>query len=221
MQNYGATILAQYGAAPVIGSLLASFNAAVDPAPAINAFYADMWNIASAQGYGLDVWGRIVGVTRVVQLTSPGGYLGFNIQGVIPLNQPWNPFGFGVFWTGVPATSSYALTDQAYLLLLYAKALANISRASIPIYNAILGLLFPGQGNAYVTDTGNMQEQLTFEFYLQPWQIAVLKQSGALQAPTGVQFDILVVPVGSTFGFKEAGYASEPFGQGTFFDGFS
>jgi len=30
----------------------------------------EIWNIQTARGVGLDIWGRIVGVTRVLQVSS-------------------------------------------------------------------------------------------------------------------------------------------------------
>jgi hypothetical protein len=226
MQNYGATILSQYGSSPVLTTLIASFNAAIDPSAFVNEFYSDMWDVATASGYGLDVWGRIVGVNRIIPIPTLTGYFGFSASGNTNLGT--EPFGFGPFYFGVPASQSYALSDSVFLLLIYAKALSNISASTIQVYNEILRELFPGRGNAYVTDTGNMQEQLTFEFALQPYEVSVLKYSGAIAAPTGVQFNIMQAPqppipggYGGTFGFKEAGYSASGFNNGIFFAGFS
>ncbi len=50
----------------------------IDPTADLNAFYDLVWNVATAQGWGLDVWGRIVGVTRNLNIpadiVNPGGY---------------------------------------------------------------------------------------------------------------------------------------------------
>jgi hypothetical protein len=216
MQNFEATIISQYQASPVLTALIADLNQAVDPALNIDAFYEDIWNIATATGYGLDVWGRIVGIGRVI--TVPGGKnFGFEQAGTTSAD----PFDQSPFYNGVPATLNYALSDDAFRVLILVKALSNISLCSIPIYNKILMKLFPGRGNAYVTDTGNMTQRLNFEFTLQPFELAILKQSGAFSAPTGVGFVIMQVAIPGTFGFAQAGYSAAPFNQGTFFSGFS
>lgn len=77
MQNIQQTILSQYSSSPTIGSLIEGWNQALDPSTLIDAWYADVWDLDTAQGYGLDVWGRIVGVSRVLKVTS-SKYFGFS-----------------------------------------------------------------------------------------------------------------------------------------------
>ncbi|EAW1753881.1 DUF2612 domain-containing protein [Salmonella enterica subsp. enterica] len=64
MQNVAATVLAQYAASPRLNALINSFNAALSPDSFINDFYDLIWNIDTAEKYGLDAWGKIVGVSR-------------------------------------------------------------------------------------------------------------------------------------------------------------
>ena len=64
MQNHRATVISQFANSPVILSLIDSMNSAVSPSANIDAFYSAVWDINTATGYGLDVWGRIVGVSR-------------------------------------------------------------------------------------------------------------------------------------------------------------
>lgn len=219
MLNWQATVYSQYANSGVLTGIIQALNDAIDPASMNTAFYNLMWNVATAAGYGLDVWGRIVGVSRILQV--PGGrFFGFNEAAV-----SYDPFNQASFYAGTAGSTSYALSDSAMRLLVLAKALANISDASIHTYNAILQLLFPGRGHAYVTDTGNMVEVITFEFALLPYEVSIIKSSGAIQAPTGVGFNVMVVPISpgatGTFGFKEAGYSASPFNNGTFFKGFA
>lgn len=211
-----STILSQYANSAVLLELIQAFFAAVNPSGDIDNFYNKVWNVLTAEGYGLDVWGRIVGVSRI--LTVPGGKdFGFDEATTVSAD----PFGQSAFFAGTPATTNFALTDDAFRVLILVKALSNISNCSIKTYNTILMELFPGRGNAYVTDTGNMTERLTFEFILQPVEVAILKQSGAFAAPTGVGFNIMEVAVPFTFGFEEAGYSAQSFNNGTFFGGFA
>jgi hypothetical protein len=224
MQNVSETILSQYANAPTINALIQSLNSAIDPSTDIQNFYDNVWNVVTAVGSALDdVWGPIVGVQRV--LTVPGGnYFGFKEEGAAQgpeTGQGSLPFNQGTFYSGVPATTNYALSDEAFLTLILAKALSNISSCSINSYNTILMQLFPNRGNAYVSNGGNMNARLTFEFSLQPFEVAIIKQSGALSPPTGVEFEVMQIPRGSTFGFNEAGASASPWNQGVFFAGFS
>src|SRR5260221_2382599 len=75
--DYWATIISQYANSPIITQLISNFFQYVDPTVNIDAFYDFVWNLDTAKGYGLDVWGRIVGVQR--QLNVPvGKFLGFD-----------------------------------------------------------------------------------------------------------------------------------------------
>ncbi|MEI7296587.1 DUF2612 domain-containing protein [Paraburkholderia tropica] len=216
MENYLETVLSQYGNSPTLLSLIDSFNSSIDPSGNIDLFYQYVWDITTAQGFGLDVWGRIVGVSRILEI--PGGVidLGFEEAGTASAAQ----FGQGVFYNGTQATSNFTLSDDAFRTLILAKALANISQSNIHAYNTILMSLFQGRGNAFVLDLGNMAMSLVFLFPLADYEIAIIKQSGAFTPPTGVGFNVMVVPT-PTFGFAEAGSASNGFNQGTFFAGYS
>lgn len=76
MQNWNETLLSQYCDSPTITGMLQSFNDAVDPSQDIANFYTNIWNVATAVGNGLDIWGQIVGVSRYLQIPSTP-YLGF------------------------------------------------------------------------------------------------------------------------------------------------
>lgn len=217
MENYRDTVLSQYANSPALLALIEAFNDAIDPSANIDAFYANVWNIETAQGPGLDVWGRIVGVSRV--LTVPGGKtLGLKEAGTVTAD----PYGQSAFYAGTPATLNYALSDTAFRALILIKALSNISNCSISTYNAILMQMFPGRGNAYICDTGGMNARVTFEFPLQPFEISILKQSGAFAGPTGVQLEIMDLDLPRSFGFAEAGpYCAAGFGNGALFEGYA
>jgi hypothetical protein len=100
------------------------------------------------------------------------------------------------------------------------KAAANITNCSIPGLNYILKQLFAGQGRAYVSDPGNMQTLLAFEFVLSPIQKAILRQSGIVPNPCGVGYDVMDIDITRTFGFAEAGTSASGFNNGFFFEGF-
>ena len=63
-----STVLSQYANSPVLTTVLQNAADALDQTENLDNFYDDIWNIASAQGYGLDVWGRIVGVERTIEV---------------------------------------------------------------------------------------------------------------------------------------------------------
>ncbi len=174
------TVLSQYANSVVLTTLVDDFAQWLDPASRFNAFYSLMWNIDTAVGYGLDVWGRILGVGRVLQVPT-GSYLGFVSDSFA------SPFGFGIWYSGNRSTTNVALTDEAYRRLLLAKAALNITNASIPAINSILLNLF-GQG--YVRDNLNMTITYVFSVALTPVETAIVFQSGVLPKPAGVSFTV-------------------------------
>jgi hypothetical protein len=184
--DWQSTIASQYATSPSLNALIASFEACIDPQSDIEAFYNLMWNVDTAQGYGLDVWGRIVGVQRVLNIPNPSSiYLGFKEAGGPHIES----FGFGPFFN-ISVASNFSLSDPLFRLVILTKALMNISRASTPTYNKALLTLFPGLGNCYVVETGPMTAQLTFPAPLSQVQKAILQQTGVFTPPTGVTFTI-------------------------------
>lgn len=70
MINVEQTIISQYGNSPTILALIQNMNANIDPRADIDGFFNFVWNIDTAQGFGLDIWGRIIGINRII-LTNP------------------------------------------------------------------------------------------------------------------------------------------------------
>lgn len=178
------TVISQYANSPTLTLLCQNLQQYFDQTANFSNLFDMIWNVDSAQGYGLDVWGRIVGVSRTLTVAS-SVFFGFDQQS--PTVDTFGPAGGSPFYIGVPSTSNYALTDQAYRQLIFAKAFANICDGSIPAINQILMSLFPNRGNCYVTDGLDMTMVYTFEFLLTPLEQAIVSQSGVLPKPVGVE----------------------------------
>lgn len=212
------TVISQYANSVVLTTLILNFAGYIDPTEDLDAFFDLIWNVDTAQGYGLDVWGRIVGVTRTLQVPT-GRFFGFEEGGT----QDYDPFGQSPLYSGIGLTSNYALSDNAYRMLIFAKALANISDNSIPMLNQMLLNLFPHRGNCYVAEgqergdwfgfaesinasgfnqapfysglgVARMMMTYTFEFSLSPVEFAIVAQSGVLPKPAGVKATVLQIP---------------------------
>lgn len=237
------TIISQYGNSATITQLVRNMNEYLDPRADIDAFFDFVWNVDTAQGFGLDIWGRIVNISRLLTVPETPQYFGFDEAG----NSAY-PFGEAPFYNGLPpSTQTYKLSDTVYRQLILLKALANISRTTAPAINQLLQNLFSGPrtyvvlsytpldsfvldqdhldydyatatstvNRCYVNDLGNMRLRYTFEFDLEPWEFAIVTQSGALPRPAGVSV-ILFQSALPLFGFSEAGQSAAPFGQGVF-----
>lgn len=191
--DYWTTILSQFANSAILTRIIGNIATYVDQRANLDDFYRLIWDLDTAEGYGLDVWGRIVGVNRVLKVQT-GSFFGFaegHVSGLTSIttfndvqvsyetcigfaesSPDATPFGqgswgpaqpvldptrendaeYGPFFTGQSLTDNFRLSDQAYRLLIYAKAAANITDGSIPAINRILISLFPGRGNCYVTE---------------------------------------------------------------------
>ncbi|WP_019573367.1 DUF2612 domain-containing protein [Curvibacter lanceolatus] len=210
MQNVKQTILAQFANSPTLVALINDFNTWIDPSADIDEFYDTIWNVDTATGYGLDVWGRIVGVTRGLKQASSGSFFGFS-------EGSGQPFGQAPFYPGKATIANVTLGDDTYRQLILLKAAANISNCTIPAINSMLQTLFSGRGRCYAQDSGDMTMRLVFEFALTDTDLSILLYSGVLPRPAGVLLTVIQISTSATFGFSEAGSVSQPFGQGSFF----
>ncbi len=205
------TIISQYGNSPTILQLVQNMNAYLDPRADFDAFFDYVWNVDTAQGFGLDIWGRIVNIRRELQIPNAPVYFGF--KDALPGSYP---FDEAPFYDGTPpATQTYKLADDAYRKLILTKALANIASSNAPSLNQLLQNMFADRGRCYVNDLGGMQFRYTFEFDLTLQEYAIVTQSGVLPRPAGVNA-ILFQTALPLFGFSEAGLSAAPFGQGVF-----
>lgn len=183
------TIISQYANSTILTQLILNLDAYIDPIANFDLFFDNIWNIDSAIGYGLDVWGRILGISRTLAV-SPANYFGFQQEGAGA--DTFGPGGLSPFYTGATTTNNFNLTDQAYRVLLFAKAMANICDGSIASINQILLNLFPSRGNCYVTDGLDMTMTYTFKFQLSPVEVAIVS-SGVLPRPTGVSATVVQI----------------------------
>lgn len=213
MLNVSKTIISQYANSNSIRALLDSWNEDIDPRADLDAFYNAIWNVQTAYGYGLDVWGRIVGVSRLLNIPSNEEFLGF-VTPATPYD--WDTFNNGIFFSGYGATQTYLLPDDAYRTLILAKALANISATTARGINRVLQQLFPNRGKCYVVDGFDMTMTYVFEFELSVVEYAILTNSGVLPHPAGVGYTVdAIAGISLTLGFL--GSDLQPFNVGTFF----
>ena len=212
MRNWRQTVQSEYASSQRLMSLLAAIEAWLSPDADYEAFYQTVWNVDTAAGYGLDIWGRIVGIPRTLTLSDVPTF-GFGEAG------DRVGFGQGPFYEArLGATQNFVLEDDVYRQLILAKAAYNITIGSTQAINAIMMQLFSGRGNCWVTDgrntyqasfgfgeagdrvgfgqgpfgdllytslPGNMTLTYVFDFPIYPYEQAIA-ESGVLPKPTGV-----------------------------------
>jgi hypothetical protein len=177
------TVISQYANSPILTTLITNLFEYLDQTYNLDALFDDIWNIDTARGYGLEVWGRIVGISKSYKKLSTTRNLGF--EEATDLNA--DPFNQTPFYTGPSLADSFSLDDASFRSLILAKAVFNVTDGSIPSINQLMLSLFPNRGNCYVVDGGNMTLAYRFEFPLSDQEFAMLSQSGILPKPTGVR----------------------------------
>ena len=197
------TIQSQYGASPHIIGIVEAAAKQLDPTGDIQTFYNKVFNPLTAEGVGLDIWGRIVGASRYLPVENED-FFGFYGQQLNPMNQA--PF----YNTG--DTNLFRLTDEAYRTLIFLKAAANIGTATLPSIKEILTALFDDP--VLVMNIGNMKVRVVFTFYLSAYQRALLREYGVLNVGAGVGMEYYQIDPAQTFGFNGSGLL--PFNQGIF-----
>lgn len=180
MLNPTQTVSDEYANSPVILQLVENFNQYFSPYANIEQFFSLIWNIETAQGYGLTIWGEIVNVGNVVTIE------GFDPIGFTQGGPTYTGFYQGPFQIGSNVTENLQLTEDAYRQVILAKALFNICNGSTQAINQILLNLFPGRGNCYVAETGPLAIAYTFDFALTPVEFATITQLNILPRPAGV-----------------------------------
>ena len=180
------TVLSQYANSPILTGIITAFAAAMDATQDFDNFFDLIFNVVTAQGYGLDVWGRIVGAPRTLPIAGGPGPAAFGFQE--PGND-WVGFGQAPFTSGSSTTTNVTLTDAQYRPLVLAKAMTNVWDGSIPGFNKILLALFAGRGTPSITDNGNMSITIALPFVPTSLDTAVIN-SGVLPQPAGVVINV-------------------------------
>ena len=202
-------VLSQYAASPRILALLVKKAAILDPGRDLMLWYDGIFNPQTAQGVGLDIWGRIVGIGRMLAMQNTE-FFGFALQQLENFDQ-------APFWSDSLAQGQFRLSDEAYRFLIFYKAMANIGTGTMQAVNAMLNALFEeihGPGSCYVLETAPMEMRAVFGFYLTGYEQAMLTQYGLLDRPAGVGFGWYQHNPDEMFGF--AGQELQNFDNGIF-----
>ncbi len=201
------TIQSQYAASPTITKLAKAVWNNINPEQDIELFYSKMFDPDTAEGVGLDVWGRIVAMPReYVAVDVASQYFGFDPEKII--NERVAPFNQAPFYSEV--TGKVRLADNAYRVYIFLKALVNIGNSSLARLNQMLHMLLPDK-KIMLQHVDTMTVRLTILNGIDNFTKTALLSIPWLPAGVELQLYEVITP---TFGFN--GSELQPFGQGTF-----
>lgn len=157
------------------------------------SWYTDVFNLDTANAFGLAVWARILNVPLQVQIEGDAGKAAFGF-GTNHLN-----FNNGNFARAKSGDQPLTLAQQRMVLKL--RYFQLISRGAVPEINEWLASLFGDQGSVFVVDPGDMTFA-TYFFGFQPDSSLafILEKYDLLPRPAGVgvKYQVQVKP---SFGF--------------------
>lgn len=157
-----------------------------------NDWYRDVFNIDTANEFGLGIWGRILGVPMAVELQpTTGPVWGFGTN-----NRNFEHGGFGR-----AATGTEALTPEQKRLVLKLRYFQLTHRPSVPEINRMLARLFGEYGTVFVVDPLDMGEITYFFRFTPPAAVrTILDNFDILPRPSGVGVQT-VVQIAPAWGF--------------------
>lgn len=223
MSDYARTIMRQYNNSPILLALLESFDQWVDMDKFTADFLYNVWDITTATGFALDIWGRILGRNRFVRVPRVENF-GFDIGAEPGTN--WQPFNQAPFWDGSPfGTTAVALQDGEYRRLLLLKAASNIASSDCPSINALMRSMFGTRGSSFVGYDPDEPMHIVyyFDFFPTPVERALI-ESGLFPQPAGTLATYFYRTLAYTpFGFAEMNSGGIPnyvlgFDQAPFYD---
>ena len=202
------TVQSQYATSKRMRAVIDAFWQAINPKNDIDLLYKKLVNPRSAEGYGLDVWGRIVAIGRsYLAVDDDTPYFGFDPpEGV--KNERLNSFGNAPFYKTI--YGKVRLADPMFRTYVFLKALINIGDSSLASLNQAVKLLFP-DADIQILHTGTMVLRVLILSPLSESDKASLDNLPWLPAGVGLEMYQVITP---TFGF--AGTGLQNFTNGTF-----
>jgi hypothetical protein len=141
-------------------------------------WYNDVFNLATANQFGLVVWGIILGLPLYVNQPAPGGPI-FGFDGSGDVN-----FDNGILGdTG----SSVVLPIETQRIALRLRYFQLIGTTCVPEINRMLAYVFKSYGQVYLLDNHDMTQTYIFNFPV-AWDLKyLLNNYDILPRPAGVQ----------------------------------
>lgn len=180
-------MISQYANSPKFVSLVNGLTGIFSNAQTLQDWYNVVFNLKTASGYGLDIWGVILNQGRLFYYKDP-------ISGDTE----------SVYLKGAQTVDGVSYTEEQieeiYRQVLFLKAMSNITNATLASLNQMLQFYYQGRGRVYVIEYGTMEIRYVFEFYVSKLEKAIFT-SEVMPKPTGVLASFEYIPPHEYFGF--------------------
>ena len=177
-------MLSQYANSPKFVKLVEGLKAHISNASTIDEWIRVVYDLKTASGYGLDVWGVILNQGRLLYYTENG-------------------VEKSVYLKGAQTIGGESYTDEQmegyYRMLLFFKAFSYVTNSTLKSFNDLLRFYFEDK-MVYVQEIGTMAIELVFEFFPTTLE-QIIFASELFPKPTGVSLNFRFIPKGEWFGF--------------------
>jgi len=183
--------LSQYANSPRFIDLYNNICGLFNNSKTLEDWFNVVYNLKTASGFGLDIWGTIL---------NQGRQFSYEENGVVE-----NIF-LGGEQTIDGITYSAEYMEEMYRMVLFLRALGYITNCTLASLNNLLQYYFADKGRVYVINYGTMEIRYVFEFYASKLEKAIFT-TDVLPKPTGVLANFEYIPLGEYFGFYVDGIA--------------
>lgn len=194
-------MLSQYANSPKYVSLYNGLRDIFSNAKTMEEWYNVVFNLKTASGYGLDIWGKILNQGRQFSFVENGTTEYVFLGGEQTID-------------GIIYSAEYM--EEMYRMVLFLKALTYITNCTLASLNSLLQYYFrdridpENNQNVYVINYGTMEIRYVFQFYVSKIEKSIFT-SDVMPRPTGVLANFEFVPYGQYFGFFVNGAVTQPY----------
>ena len=182
-------MLAQYANSPVIVKLTEGIKEQLDNTKTIDDWFRVVFDLRTATGFGLDIWGKILNQSRRFQFLDENDNL------------------VDVYLEGAQTVDGVAYTaeqmEELYRDVLFFKAFSYITNCTIKSMNDLMRFYFEDKV-VFVYEIGTMAIEVVFRFFVNKLEKAIFA-SELFPKPTGVGMNFRFIEDGAWMGFFEDG----------------
>lgn len=184
-------MLSQYANSPKYVAIYNGLCEIFSNAKTMEDWYNVVFNLKTASGYGLDIWGKILNQGRQFSYEEGGVTQYVFLGGEQTID-------------GITYSAEYM--EEMYRMALFLKALTYITNCTLASLNSLLQYYFRDRINAenkqnvYVINYGTMEIRYVFQFYVSKIEKSIFT-SDVMPRPTGVLANFEFVPYGEYMGF--------------------
>ena len=202
------TIQSQYAASKRMTTVINAFWQCINPKTDIELVYKKLIDPRTAEGWGLDVWGRIVAAGRsFLAVDEDAPCFGFTPpEGVF--NDRLGNLNNAPFYKVIQG--KVELNDTAYRTYIFLKAMINIGDSTLASLNRMVKSLFP-DADVKILHSGTMALRILILSSMSSADKTALLNLPWLPAGVGLEMYQVITP---TLGF--AGTGLQNFNHGTF-----